>query len=105
MGDPRTKGGTEEDVGLQVGPLMWRWPSLWPFAEDFFSTQSAEPALEYYTSNPDTAPVLTGENLALIQVGARDSYSCHAVGPSRPMPSFFRVTWKGTSLKAGAYST
>ena len=28
VGDPRAKGGTEKDVGLKVGPMMWRWPSL-----------------------------------------------------------------------------
>ena len=39
-GDPRAKGGDENDIGLQVGPMMWRWPSNWPYPEGFHSVKA-----------------------------------------------------------------
>jgi hypothetical protein len=29
---------------------MWRWPTNWPYQEDFLSTNDTTPALEYWAS-------------------------------------------------------
>lgn len=43
---------------------MWRWPTKWPYAEDFFSTKNNESALAYYAANPDlNGPYIVGDNL------------------------------------------
>ena len=50
--DPRTKGGTENDVGLQVGPAMWRWPSNWPYPEGFHDVKANDTgAVEWWDAN------------------------------------------------------
>jgi SAM-dependent methyltransferase len=53
VGDPRAKGGTENDVGLQVGPLMWRFPTNWPYPEDFYDVRNADPPAEYFDAHPE----------------------------------------------------
>jgi len=65
VGDPRSKGGTEQDIGLQVGPLMWRWPTQWPYPPDFYDVECNATALEYFkTASP--APVFSASDLAAL---------------------------------------
>jgi len=60
-GDPRAKGGDENDIGLQVGPMMWRWPSNWPYPEGFHSVKANETgSIEWYAANAAAAPSGTG---------------------------------------------
>ena len=69
VGDPRAKGGTELDLGLQVGPLMWRWPTVWPYPDDFFSvSDNATTSLEYFAGPlAPTGAFITGEKLGALQ--------------------------------------
>ena len=69
MGDPRAKGGTEEDIGLQVGPKMWRWPSMWPYPPDFFDTVNSDPLDEWVAAHPEAeeGPFVEGSNLEALQ--------------------------------------
>ena len=53
VGDPRAKGGTENDVGLQVGPLMWRFPTNWPYPEDFYEVQNSDSPSAYFDAHPE----------------------------------------------------
>jgi SAM-dependent methyltransferase len=67
VGDPRAKGGTELDIGLQVGPAMWRWPTVWPYPQDFFdAADNVTSSLEYFASNTAYGPFVTGEKLAAL---------------------------------------
>ena len=67
VGDPRAKGGTEKDVGLQVGPMMWRWPSQWPYPADFFDVaDNTTSSLDFFASNKAYGPFITGEKLAAL---------------------------------------
>eukprot|EP00613_Pedinella_sp_CCMP2098_P059065 CAMPEP_0171861104 /NCGR_PEP_ID=MMETSP0992-20121227/26882_1 /TAXON_ID=483369 /ORGANISM="non described non described, Strain CCMP2098" /LENGTH=604 /DNA_ID=CAMNT_0012483059 /DNA_START=8 /DNA_END=1820 /DNA_ORIENTATION=+ len=66
IGDPRAFGGTEDDLGLQVGPRMWRFPTSWPYPDDFYSINSTVSAAEYWagdsTAKP-AGPFIVGEDL------------------------------------------
>lgn len=53
VGDPRAKGGTENDVGLQVGPLMWRFPTNWPYPEEFYAVLNSESPSAYFDAHPE----------------------------------------------------
>mmetsp|Transcript_33758 Transcript_33758/g.77914 ORF Transcript_33758/g.77914 Transcript_33758/m.77914 type:complete len:566 (+) Transcript_33758:119-1816(+) len=60
-GDPRAKGGDENDVGLQVGPMMWRWPSNWPYPDGFHSVKAnTTGAIDWYAANAAAAASKTG---------------------------------------------
>lgn len=58
-GDPRAKGGDENDVGLQVGPPLWKWPSQWPYPEEFFTNaegrNTTQSRREYIEANIETS--------------------------------------------------
>ena len=53
VGDPRSKGGEENDLGLQVGPTMWKWPRNWPYPINFhYILENQTNAVDWYSGLP-----------------------------------------------------